>query len=148
MRQEERFTREFSEGNDAGILVRNLNNFRLIGILYQKTDQEYPMVQQLLKYENYGSIEDIQEWKGKQSAMQPRQSGCTDKNGVFHPINGIDGVPYDLCPRCEKLIANHSFGKRRNFPKYCENCGQKLDWNNKIEGQISRITEVLAREKR
>lgn len=133
MRQDERFTREFSEGNHTGILVRDLNNIRSIGTLYQETDQEYPMVQQLLKYENYGSIEDIQEWKEKQFAMQPRQSGCTDKNGVFHPVNGIEGVPYDLCPRCEKLIVNHSFGKRRNFPKYCENCGQKLDWGSQIE---------------
>lgn len=71
--------------------------------------------------------------------MRPRQSGCTDANGVFHPINVIDGVPYDICPRCEKLIVNHSFGKRRNFPKYCENCGQKLDWGSQIENQALRF---------
>ena len=68
-----------------------------------------------MSLEEKDSIEEIPEWKGKQAAMRPRQSGCTDANGVFHPINGIDGVPYDICPRCEKLIANHSFGNAETF---------------------------------
>lgn len=119
-----------NEAKAAGFLAVSTAEINALYIDYMGSEE---------KSQNIASIEEIQEWKGKQSAMQPRQSGCTDANGVFHPINGIDGVPYDLCPRCEKLIVNHSFGKRRNFPKYCENCGQKLDWGSEIENQTLKF---------
>ena len=34
-------------------------------------------------------------------------------NNIFH------------CPFCNKMIVDYFLG----LPKYCENCGQKLDWS-------------------
>ena len=43
-------------------------------------------------------------------------------------INGTDGVPYDLCPNCGSNLCTSGFLARKKM-KYCENCGQRLDWN-------------------
>ena len=67
----------------------------------------------------------------KQIPKKPKQSGVTDIKGVFHPINGINGVPYDLCPNCKtNLCTDGFFGRDKKSIKYCENCGQKLDWSD------------------
>lgn len=43
-------------------------------------------------------------------------------------INGIDGVPYDLCPTCKtNLCTSGVLSKRKT--KYCVDCGQRLDWS-------------------
>jgi hypothetical protein len=42
-------------------------------------------------------------------------------------INGIDGVPYDLCPNCGSNLCTSGFLARKKM-KYCEDCGQRLDW--------------------
>lgn len=134
---------ELELSNDEILIIEDhpstLNEAKSAGFLAVSTAEINALYIDYMSLEEKGSIEEIPEWKGKQAAMRPRQSGCTDANGVFHPINGIDGVPYDICPRCEKIIVNHSFGKRRNFPKYCENCGQKLDWGSQIENQALRF---------
>ena len=55
--------------------------------------------------------------------------GGYDNYGIWHTWNGIDGVPYDLCPSCgTNLCTDGVFGRDKNRIKYCENCGQKLDW--------------------
>ena len=65
----------------------------------------------------------------KQIPKKPKKSGVTDSKGVFHATNGINGVPYDLCPNCEiNLCTDGMFGGNKNGMKYCKNCGQKLDW--------------------
>lgn len=65
----------------------------------------------------------------KQIPKKPIQSGVTDKNGVFHPTNGIDGVPYDLCPSCRmNLCTTGVFSKSK--PQYCPYCGQRLKWSD------------------
>lgn len=65
----------------------------------------------------------------KQIPKKPKQSGVTDNEGIFHPTNGINGVPYDLCPNCEtNLCTDGYFGRSKDGFNYCENCGQKLDW--------------------
>ena len=64
----------------------------------------------------------------KQIPKKPVKSGVTDSKGVFHPINGIDGVPYDLCPNCETNLCTTGM-LARNKTKYCQECGQKLDWH-------------------
>lgn len=67
----------------------------------------------------------------KQIPKKPKQSGVTDSKGVFHPTNGISGVPYDLCPNCKtNLCTDGFFGRNKKSMKYCENCGQKLDWSD------------------
>lgn len=43
-------------------------------------------------------------------------------------INGIDGVPYDLCPNCGSNLCTSGFLARKKM-KYCEDCGQRLDWS-------------------
>lgn len=65
----------------------------------------------------------------KQIPKKPKQSGVTDNEGIFHPTNGINGVPYDLCPNCEtNLCTDGYFGRSKDGFNYCENCGQKLDF--------------------
>lgn len=59
-----------------------------------------------------------------------KQSGVTTQDGIFHRINGIDGVPYDLCPNCEvNLCTDGILGRNKKDMKYCERCGQRLDWS-------------------
>ena len=65
----------------------------------------------------------------KQVPKKITHPGCYDNEGVWHTWNGIDGVPYDLCPNCEtNLCTDGVFGRDKKRMKYCENCGQKLDW--------------------
>ena len=67
----------------------------------------------------------------KQIAKKITHPGCYDNEGVWHTWNGIDGVPYDLCPNCKiNLCTDGVFGRDKNGMKYCENCGQKLDWSD------------------
>lgn len=40
---------------------------------------------------------------------------------------GIEGVPYDQCPRCKSnLCTTGRLGRKKM--NYCGTCGQKLDW--------------------
>ena len=65
----------------------------------------------------------------KQIPKKITHPGCYDNEWVWHTWNGIDGVPYDLCPNCEtNLCTDGVFGRDKKRMKYCENCGQKLDW--------------------
>ena len=65
----------------------------------------------------------------KQVSKKITHPGCYDNEGVWHTWNGIDGVPYDLCPNCEtNLCTDGVFGRDKKRMKYCENCGQKLDF--------------------
>jgi hypothetical protein len=67
----------------------------------------------------------------KQIPKKPKHSGDVDNEGVFHPINGISGVPYDLCPNCQTNLCTDGFlGRNKKSMKHCENCGQKLDWSD------------------
>lgn len=66
----------------------------------------------------------------KQIPKKPVKSGVTDAKGIFHPVNGIDGVPYDLCPNCNRNLCTTGMLAMRKM-KYCQDCGQKLDWNEK-----------------
>ena len=64
----------------------------------------------------------------KQIAKRAMHQGCYDKNGEWHEWNGINGKPYELCPSCKvNLCCETSLDIK---PKYCKNCGQKLDWRN------------------
>ena len=69
----------------------------------------------------------------KQIPKKPKHKGCYDNEGVWHTWNGINGVPYDLCPNCEiNLCTDGYFGRDKKTMKYCENCGQKLDWETTL----------------
>lgn len=89
--------------------------------------------------ENYMKFEDecvkrgftfnsLLESREKQTAKRAMHQGCYDKNGEWHEWNGINGKPYELCPSCRvNLCCEMPLDIR---PKYCKNCGQKLDWRN------------------
>lgn len=72
-------------------------------------------------------IQEIIRLKEKEKAKKFKLQGVTDKNGVFHTWNGVDGRPYELCPNCEINLCTDGMAKERK-PKYCHECGQKLDW--------------------
>ena len=76
------------------------------------------------------SMPEYKRLKERDRAKKPRQSGVTDSNGIFHPTNGIDGVPYDLCPNCD-----HVLRKNREYLRFCEYCGQRIDWTEQEEEQ-------------
>lgn len=66
----------------------------------------------------------------KQVPQKIKHNGCFDNDGVFHTWNGVNGVPYDLCPNCEKnLCTDGVFGRNKKNMFYCEKCGQALDWS-------------------
>lgn len=46
-----------------------------------------------------------------------------------HPWNGINNVPYDLCPSCETNLCTEAGMFANKKMNYCKDCGQKLDWN-------------------
>lgn len=60
---------------------------------------------------------------------KPKTTGSFDSNGVFHTWNGVNGRPYLLCPSCEKNLCCEMPNDRK--PKFCEECGQALDWEVK-----------------
>lgn len=65
----------------------------------------------------------------KQIPKKPKHQGFYDNEGVWHEWNGINGRPYELCPNCEtNLCCEMPYDKK---PKYCKDCGQKLDWSDK-----------------
>lgn len=85
----------------------------------------------LMDYETIGTPEECRAAVEKQIPKKITHPGCFDNEGVWHTWNGIDGVPYDLCPNCEtNLCTDGVFGRDKKKMKYCENCGQKLDWGD------------------
>ena len=67
----------------------------------------------------------------KQIPKKIIHSGSYDNEGIWHTWNGINGVPYDLCPNCKiNICTGGVFGRDKNEMKYCKNCGQKLDWSD------------------
>lgn len=50
------------------------------------------------------------------------------KEQAEKPIYPKDDNDYPICPRCENTLPNDDFF---GLPKYCENCGQKLDWGKR-----------------
>ena len=66
----------------------------------------------------------------KQLPKKPLKSGITTNDRVFHPITGADGVPHDICPNCQtNLCTTGTLEKNKKYMKYCERCGQRLDWS-------------------
>lgn len=64
----------------------------------------------------------------KQIPKKPKHDGCYDADGVWHEWIGVNGKPYELCPNCEtNLCCEMPYDKK---PKYCKECGQKLDWGD------------------
>lgn len=84
-------------------------------------------LEEVLQYHSIGTVEECREAIEKQKEKKSKHSGCYDNEGVWHEWNGINGKPYELCPNCgTNLCCEMPYDKN---PKYCNECGQKLDWS-------------------
>lgn len=83
------------------------------------------------QYRIIGTSEECRAAVEKQTAKRALHQGCYGKNGEWHEWNGINGKPYELCPSCRaNLCCEMPLDIK---PKYCKNCGQKLNWRNENE---------------
>ena len=86
-------------------------------------------MEEVRQYRAIGTSEECRAAVEKQTAKRALHQGCYDKNGEWHGWNGINGKPYELCPNCRANLCCETPLDIK--PKYCKNCGQKLDWRNK-----------------
>ena len=88
------------------------------------------VLEEIQQYRSIGTVEEFKALKEKNEPKKPKQSGVHDANGEFHAINGINGVPYDLCPCCGiNLCTDGFFGNDKKELNYCKKCGQALKWS-------------------
>lgn len=80
------------------------------------------------QYREIGTSEECRAAVEKQTAKRALHQGCYDKNGEWHEWSGINGKPYELCPNCRANLCCETPLDIK--PKYCKNCGQKLDWRD------------------
>ena len=85
-------------------------------------------LEEVQQYRAIGTPEECRAAMEKQTAKRALHQGCYDKNGEWHEWNGINGKPYELCPSCRANLCCETPLDIK--PKYCKNCGQKLDWRN------------------
>lgn len=85
-------------------------------------------LEEVQQYRAIGTPEECRAAVEKQTAKRALHQGCYDKNGGWHEWNGINGKPYELCPNCRANLCCETPLDIK--PKYCKNCGQKLDWRN------------------
>lgn len=79
------------------------------------------------KWDAYREIGTVEECREAVEKQKPKK--------IYHQKwNGIDGVPYDLCPTCENNLCTTGVFAR-NKMNYCEKCGQKLCWNENMEDE-------------
>ena len=96
---------------------------------YEMSQKAINALEEVEQYRAIGTPEECRAAVEKQIPKKITHPGCFDNEGVWHTWNGIDGVPYDLCPNCEtNLCTDGVFGRDKKKMKYCENCGQKLDF--------------------
>lgn len=84
-------------------------------------------LEEIQQYRAIGTVEECREARERQRAKKPKHQGCYDNDRVWHEWNGINGKPYELCPNCETNLCCEMPYDRQ--PKYCDNCGQRLDWS-------------------
>lgn len=103
------------------------------GCMYENTKCAFSMaikaLEEVQQYRAIGTPEECRAAVEKQTAKRVLHQGCYDKNGEWHEWNGINGKPYELCPSCRVNLCCETPLDIK--PKYCPNCGQKLDWGNK-----------------
>lgn len=113
-------------------VLKYLELYQEIGTIPQlralKEDRDKCFLE-LQQYRAIGTVEEFKVLKEKNEPKKPAQEGCYDSKGVWHTWNGINGVPYDLCPNCDaNLCTDGMFGRNKKTMNYCERFGQKLDW--------------------
>lgn len=102
------------------------------GCMYENTKCAFSMaikaLEEVQQYLAIGTPEECRAAVEKQTAKRALHQGCYDKNGGWHEWNGINGKPYELCTNCRANLCCETPLDIK--PKYCKNCGQKLDWRN------------------
>ena len=94
------------------------------GKAFEDMEMAISALKELQQYREIGTVEECREAVEKQ---KPKE--------IYHQKwNGIDGVPYDLCPTCENNLCTTGVFAR-NKMNYCEKCGQKLCWNEDMEDE-------------
>lgn len=67
------------------------------------------------RYREIGTVEECQEASGKQTPKKVK--------------NSRERIPFEwYCPACGELLCDD--GYKDTDIKYCDQCGQKLDWEN------------------
>ena len=85
-------------------------------------------LEEVQQYRAIGTPEELQTAMEKQMPKKSVHDGCFDSEGIWHEWNGVNGRPYDLCPKCNtNLCCEMPYD---NKPKYCKHCGQRLDWSD------------------
>lgn len=97
-------------------------------MLQESIDMAIKALEEVQQYRAIGTPEECRAAMEKQTAKRALHQGCYDKNGEWHEWNGINGKPYELCPSCRANLCCETPLDIK--PKYCKNCGQKLDWRN------------------
>lgn len=91
-------------------------------------DMAIQALEEIQQYRAIGTVEEFKTLKEKAEPKKIFHQGYEYRGEMIYPI-GINGVPYDLCPNCKtNLCTDGYFGRDKKRLKYCENCGQKLDW--------------------
>lgn len=76
-------------------------------------------MEKLQEYEKLGTLEEVSEAVKKQILKKPDEKSSTEKT-------------HYKCPVCGNIMLTvYADGYRLgNEPKYCEDCGQAIDWSN------------------
>lgn len=80
-------------------------------------DMAIKALEEIQQYRALGTVEELRVARDKQVA----------KEHYHTRIDRIDDcVRVSICPVCLGVIYTY----QEEYPKYCSNCGQKLDWGN------------------
>lgn len=99
--------------NDGGLRMSRLTHKRNNGIKegYWSPNKKEELVQRLAEYEDTGlDPEQVQQLKERDTAKKP----------IIIGVNGAIGCRVGKCPKCEGIL--------RSYMRFCDECGQRLDW--------------------
>ena len=94
--------------------MERLTNKRVNGIKtgYWSTSKKEELVQRLAEYEDTGlTPEQVQRLKERDIAKKP----------IIIGVNGAIGCRVGKCPKCGGIL--------RSYMRFCDECGQRLDWS-------------------
>ncbi len=79
---------------------------------YWSPNKKEELVQRLAEYEDTGlDPEQVQQLKERDTAKKP----------IIIGVNGAIGCRVGECPKCGGIL--------RSYMRFCDECGQRLDWS-------------------
>lgn len=94
--------------------MERLTNKRVNGIKtgYWSVSKKEDLIQRLAEYEDTGlTPEQVQQLKERDTAKKP----------IIIGVNGAIGCRVGKCPKCGGIL--------RSYMRFCDECGQRLDWS-------------------